>query len=125
MNTQKEAMKIAEEIVNREWLASHNMGGFGSDLKKSLIHTIARAITPPTGHVRLPSGEDVRVLGELPMTADRCVIAGPDSTLYHRNNDGSVICAAWRVCNPLHKWYSTREAAESARSKTEEEEKKE
>lgn len=56
----------AKEIVNK-WLEE--------DWKYSLlINAIAAALTVPEGHVRLPSGEDVKVLGELVMTIDGCVV---------------------------------------------------
>lgn len=84
-------------------------------------------VRPPPGHVLLPDGRCVRVLGELPMTADGCVIGRnarlwldlPDVTAYC----GEVFCdpIVWQADGPSacvepNQCYSTREAALAARS---------
>ena len=43
-------------------------------LLRSKLESAKDDRNPPPGHVRLPDGRDVRVLGELPMTADGCVL---------------------------------------------------
>ncbi len=55
----------------------------------------ARAV--PEGHVRLPDGREVKVLGTLPMTADGCVatINGTFYTPPEGDLDGICSMAAW------------------------------
>jgi len=75
--------------------------------------------TPPSGCVRTPDGRDVRVLGTLPMTADGCVV-GDGARLFSDVGDVRThICTSAWASPPFPAndgWYSTREAAEAARS---------
>lgn len=76
------------------------------------------------GCVRLPDGRDVKVLGELPMTADGCVVgnhatlwaADPAETFCMRvDNIGCTDVAESDSFWEVGQLYSTREAAEAAR----------
>lgn len=79
------------------------------------------------GHVRLPDGMEVKVLGTLPMTADVCIVGdgvelhhpdcGPSSMPtqieayfeeHHMTGEGDVVGG----CEPIGILYSTREAAQ-------------
>lgn len=79
------------------------------------IHELERMAMmhcPPPGHVRLPDGRDVPVLGELPMSEDDCAV-GSDATLYRIAPDGSSEVLLTKHLSSG--WYSTRAAAEAAK----------
>jgi len=95
-----------------------------------VIAELERRMTPPPGCVRLPDGRDVKVLGELPMTADGCVfgINAPAVYSFCPPKTGSVVRVAVQAdpepCSECgasdfyaaRECYSSIEAAEAARS---------
>lgn len=104
--------------------------GVGVQETQQAFHDLINALTVPDGHVRLPSGEDVKVLGTLPMTADGCVV-GNKAYLWNvvPGSKGRDDDKPMRVCykqSPIMdpdeytdgpmEMYSTRAAAESARA---------
>ena len=99
------------------------------------VRRLAGAV--PAGHVRDEKGEDRRVLGKIPLTADGCVFGVNPGTVYHIA-DGEVLelevedetdevaidmtddfelVDEDEMPTPLPPWecYSTRAAAEAAR----------
>ena len=89
-----------------------------------------RDARPPKGHVLTDDGVARRVLGELPVTADGCVIGRRVSvfSVYwsYPGSDVAEVCydsELWRVHGPRTQsfdastCYSTREAAEAAKNK--------
>ena len=81
----------------------------------------------PTGSIMLPGGRVVKVLGDLPMTVDECVI-GRGADLYRNEGGGggpepdgtSKVYVQDNTSYPsahwyLGAWFSTREAAAAAK----------
>lgn len=78
------------------------------------VAELTRRMTPPPGCVRTPEGKDLKMLGELPMTADGCVV-GYGARLY--SDCGIVLThyittSAWpSPPAQFDDWYSTLEAS--------------
>ena len=60
-------------------------------------------------------GEPRKVLGDLVLTEDGCVIPHQNVTVYHIDDTGKVMGIGYRFANTAKKWYSTREAALAAK----------
>lgn len=111
-----------EELVSvfadpRTWVRS-------DPIVRQLSAELTRRMTPPEGHVRLPDGKDVKVLGTLPMTADGVVVGEGASPLWiwtdddGLQNDGTSRLHLDHYDDyPVEYAYSTHEAAEAARAK--------
>lgn len=118
------------------------MGWAGMEDDHQLVEAIAAALTPPAGHVVTDDGVTRRYLGTLPLTADGCVMgmgalpwSPPELDDEPQQADDIQItsCQNGRgelgvatvffsigdgIWYPADKCYSTREAAEAARSAT-------
>jgi len=100
------------------------------NLYDEIAKVIRNEATPPPGCVRLPDGRDVKVLGELPMTADGCVFGINATAVYSffPPQSGQVVRVAAQSdpepCSECgaddfyaaRECYSSKEAAEAARS---------
>ena len=98
--------QIVEQIGDPAALA-----GYGA----SIIDELSRRMTPPPGCVRTHEGKDVKVLGELPMTADGYVIASmfADVWAIHEKTKKPYKTSLYHR-GYLAKLYSTEEAAAEA-----------
>lgn len=104
----------AKEIVSL-WVDAD--GTCGPRSRDCLIEELASALTVPANHVRDEHGNDLRVLGTLPKTADGCVVAHNNVPVYHCDDTGQVHCFSYRHVNAnRHVWYSSREAALAAKN---------
>ena len=85
---------------------------------EEVMAELTRRMTPPPGHVRLPDGRDVKVLGgieNLPMTEDGFLIAHNADTYGDSGMGGGHIHRFFGY--PGYKCWSSREAAEAAKEK--------
>ncbi len=98
----------AKQIVDENTAA-------GSARLDRLVDAIAAAITVPANHVRDEHGNDMRVLGTLPKTADGCVVGcDVDEMMWDKHEIGiNVITADSEYSGRL---YSTRSAALAAKN---------
>lgn len=134
MTTPTDADRQAAEklLVQLRRTTSHSEGAGSINLPISaLLHAIAQAIADARavrpGHVRLDTGDVVRVLGTLPMTKDGCLLG--EGAIVWREATASMtgtvkserlelawglygLCGANRT--KAGGWYSTKEAAEAA-----------
>ena len=113
--TEQEAIKLASEVY--EQVNGHHPREALDAIRDALLS----AHRVPEGCVRLPDGREVKVLGELPMTADGCVIAHNNIPVWHIDKTGQAMCLSYRHINEALAWYSTRAAAEAARREGEQE----
>jgi len=76
---------------------------------------LTRRMTPPPGCVRTHEGKDVKVLGEMPMTADGYVIASMFADVWSiHERTGKPYKTSLYHRGFLSKLYSTEEAAKAA-----------
>lgn len=125
---------IAEDIVKRVAnieVRSVLWGGVHDQLVREIAAALTSAANVPEGHVMLPGGRVVKVLGTLPMTADGCVATESQDVFVPENGWPARVrwsdeegwlaeCDAsgagdWR-CYSVALCYSTREDALAART---------
>ena len=119
--TEAEARELANDLIHHKWLGQLSPEHTPSltlkaltVLREEIVLLLLDAAKVEPGHVRLPDGRDVPVLGELPMSEDDCAV-GSDATLYRIAPDGSSEVLLTKHLSSG--WYSTRAAAEAARAK--------
>jgi hypothetical protein len=112
--------QLFEDHLHRSDIGPH-------ETTRAITEMVRKHATPPPGCVRTHEGRDVRVLGELPMTADGCV-ATHSKFLYHPDSgpcymvpDGHDRPSAAKVFGgailvSVSECYSSEQAAEAARS---------
>lgn len=123
--------KVSMDIVT--WL--RDKAGVKHREAANEIERLRALMLPPEGHILLPDGKCVKVLGTLPVTKDGCAVAHeaevytPDGTKCENPGNGLVwgpvtfsvdTCERYRVSYPISGCYSTREAATAAQAASKE-----
>lgn len=108
----------AKQIVDENTAA-------GSARLDRLVDAIAAALTVPANHVRDEHGNDMRVLGTLPKTADGVIVGdcatvwiteGPDEPIASVSLDKCGYSCSIEGFWPIEECYSTRAAALAAKN---------
>lgn len=91
----------------------------GPSMHAAIVRALQAARTPPPGHIIDDAGVVRRVLGEIPVTDDGCVV-GKFAKVWVVSHGGTQIKQV-QLDDPRKGWvmspkcYSTREAAEAAK----------